>query len=286
MSHHLPPIDPQLAEQLSIIIENKTFDKTKNGIEWESKLLSMILTRLDQIIDVSNEPNEDIITASRRIKSHINSHFLQSPPFTIPRIAEVLIDPTKEGYDLEDSNKIIKLFNSLTKLFLVSSTVDDFPPVEMLKSDSGDIDVTTTIVRTSVGPSLVAKVPLVEIPWLDGESSVRNNQLPSEPTDKDRSETDPKEKESQPSPEPNQKDTQTGPESKDKEIELDLKSKDNFTESDKQNHFRRRPRDDDPLDEISDSVDILSKRSKADTNSLIENDISSDSSDVKPIKEV
>lgn len=78
--------------------------------------------------------------------------FSKAAPFTVVRIAELLVDPSKEGYVLDCKERLLKYFNSLAKTVLVSSSVKQFP------------DVHFGGVGESV-PNLTAV--LVAIPWLD-----------------------------------------------------------------------------------------------------------------------
>ncbi|EGW31151.1 uncharacterized protein SPAPADRAFT_142855 [Spathaspora passalidarum NRRL Y-27907] len=181
----IPPLDSELQAQFSLIIQNKTFDQSKSEVSWEKDILPKLLTRLDQLVilaknqqESGEDENTDELVKSiesnhERIKSHINAFFQQSPPFTITRIAEVINDPEKEGYSIANNAKLVKYFNSLKKLVLVSSSIDDFPQVNVPDNENGE--KTEPVVKV-VGQS-AATIPLIEIPWLSQNDSENNNKV-------------------------------------------------------------------------------------------------------------
>ncbi|RLV93565.1 hypothetical protein JA1_002321 [Spathaspora sp. JA1] len=180
----IPQLDSELQVQFSHIIKNKTFNQVKSEASWEKDILPKLLARLDQLVTLSQSQQEkqqpeatdldfvkSIESNSERIKNHLVGNFTKSPPFTITRIAEVINDPIKEGYAIDDNIKLVKYFNSLKKLVLVSSTIDDFPQVDF--SDPDETDEKSEPVIKVVGQS-ASTIPLIEIPWLssneeDGE---------------------------------------------------------------------------------------------------------------------
>ncbi|EMG47920.1 hypothetical protein G210_1607 [Candida maltosa Xu316] len=98
MTYELPPLDSELEEELKIIIENKTFDPNIAKTSWESGILPKVISRLDQLVELSKNQSGDnvydtIKKINDRIKSHLMSLMSTSPPFTIHRIAEIVLDP-------------------------------------------------------------------------------------------------------------------------------------------------------------------------------------------------
>ncbi|KAL6451629.1 hypothetical protein SBY92_002934 [Candida maltosa Xu316] len=97
-----------------------------------------------------------------------------SPPFTIHRIAEIVLDPNGQGYNLTNNAQFLKYFNSLKKVFIVSSTVAEFPAVELPNKDE-DVTVPT------IGP-IANNVTLVEIPWLKKDKETESEREPETTT--------------------------------------------------------------------------------------------------------
>ncbi|RCK65225.1 hypothetical protein Cantr_03528 [Candida viswanathii] len=190
MPFELPELDSELKDELSLIIDNKTFDPSASKLNWETGILPKLIGRLDQLSQLSQQGNrygkpkdidlpETIDKINETIKQHLASNMKESPPFTIYRIAEIILDPNNQGYNLIDNDQLFKYFNSLKKVFIVSSTVDEFPPVELSKEEEDD--------DTKTIPQVANNISLVEIPWLkkDGvdTASVSQKRKDQEATD-------------------------------------------------------------------------------------------------------
>lgn len=165
----IPELDPELKTELTNIIDNKTFCPSKSKLNWETGILPKLITRLDQLSELSQQGNqfgkpknvdlpETIKKINETIKKHLVTSKTISPPFTIYRIAEMIMDPNSQGYNLIDNDQLLKYFNSLKKVFIVSSTVAEFPPVELCNEVTEEESKSTRRVANNIS--------LIEIPWL------------------------------------------------------------------------------------------------------------------------
>lgn len=159
-SIHIAKLHDTLALPLLQIIEAKHYYPLKHQ-SWSQDLFPQIKHRISTIIDLipnpndPNDPNEvykDTTEKATKIIKHLDTHFKHSPPFSILRLAEILYDPVREGYNLDTVIGVLKYLNSLSKIVLVTSSIEKFPEPRL--KDEQD-------------PQQVEDVPLVKIPWLD-----------------------------------------------------------------------------------------------------------------------
>lgn len=116
-------IESDLDASLTRIVEEKHYNKETNK-PWEEILTGIVerITKIAQSVD-----KLDIHTKSDKITNHLKDNFTHSPPFSVLRLAEVVLDPKKCGYDVHLESGIEKLMNALVRITLVSSSIDDFP---------------------------------------------------------------------------------------------------------------------------------------------------------------
>jgi hypothetical protein len=143
----IPSLDEELSRPLQEIVEDRKFDKYKDDL-WKKELLPKIISRLDLIVEMSKtgeqygkrpqgvELHKAISDANVKICRHIEETFQNGPPYTILRLAELLLDSGREGYHLINNVEILKYLNSLCKVVLVSSEILDFPPTTFLSEES------------------------------------------------------------------------------------------------------------------------------------------------------
>lgn len=148
-----PPLENTLAEPLKDIIECKHYYALKHE-NWPHGLLPQIKARLETIIELipDTQENEQLITKGNKLLRHLEANFSQSPPFSILRMAEVLYDPSKEGYKLNSIANILKYLSSLSKIILVISCVEDFPEPDF---------------KPEAVENVQEDIPLIKIPWLE-----------------------------------------------------------------------------------------------------------------------
>lgn len=133
---------------------------------WKNKALPGILELIEQIGSTSIDAEHESASSQETIKrlergksklvSHLKTHFAVAAPFTIRRIAELLLDPKKEGYALNTLQEKVKFFNALSKSVLVSSALNEFP-VETLNVDD----------NASALEDVNSVDKMVRIPWLE-----------------------------------------------------------------------------------------------------------------------
>lgn len=133
--------EDKLESTLKQIIQDKYYKQSN----WP-EILPLITAKL-QLYETYEETKPKVA----KLVDHLNNYFQKSPPFTILRLSELLIDPTKQGYKLDNEKNIKKYLNSLSSVIVVSSTVKDFPEPEL------KIDVKEPY----------EDIPLIKIPWLE-----------------------------------------------------------------------------------------------------------------------
>lgn len=168
----IPPLKEGLECSLREIVSSKKYTK-KSDSEWSSEILPQVLARIEEITDVAITQGEKynkrpegidlpkaIVRIKKKIEIHLKTTFMDNPPFTLHRIAEIILRPEQEGYALTNNAQILKYFNSFSKLVVVASSVNDYPDVMFLNSDTAAMNNSKHITQT---------VPLIEIPWLNEE---------------------------------------------------------------------------------------------------------------------
>lgn len=153
MSVTVPPMKEELSNSLKEIIDTKHYYSLKHE-SWDQMLLPQIIQRFETLISLipDSEEYKDTNTKGNKILNHLKAYFNESPPFSVLRMAEVLYDPTKEGYKLDTITGIKKYLNAFSKIIFVTFTVEDFP--EPSFKDEGS-------------ENKAEDIPLVKIPWLE-----------------------------------------------------------------------------------------------------------------------
>lgn len=133
--------------------------------DWKNKALPGILELIEQIGSTSIETKQvspsdqeaikKLERSKSRLASHLKTHFGAAAPFTIRRIAELLLDPKKEGYASNTLQEKVKFFNALSKSVLVSSALNEFPVETFNANDNASaLDDVNSVDK------------MVRIPWL------------------------------------------------------------------------------------------------------------------------
>lgn len=160
----IPAINEELEKSLGRIIEENDFQECDRK-EWEEQMFPEIIQRVENLSRVGREmgngeknaPQElldEIEHSKQRFERTFKEKFAHEPPFTIIRLAELLLQPREEGYDLIDCKHIFKYLKALAKTVLVSSSVFCFP---------GRTTITSEIPESDVSPN----VRFEEITWLN-----------------------------------------------------------------------------------------------------------------------
>lgn len=168
----IPAITEELAKPLRRIIDENDFQDC-NRKEWEEQMLPEIIRRVEELSEAGREmgnnehnaPHElldDIEQLKQKFGRTLKEKFLHEPPFTIIRLAELLLQPREEGYDLVDCKHVLKYLKALTKSVLISSSVFCFP---------GRTKITSEIPESEVSPN----VRFEEITWFSDTINENNN---------------------------------------------------------------------------------------------------------------
>lgn len=158
-------------------------------------LLPKVTTRICNINAKSPATTtpDDITKQIEVAKQRISNRLLQfpvEPPFTIVRLAELLLAPEEFGYPLTTPQHVLKYFNALSRLVCVSSTVLDFPQPtfhdpKLESSKTSTVTVPTIKMPAGPGTSMMAEevtVQMVEIPWLQKKAPPASPQTQLPPT--------------------------------------------------------------------------------------------------------
>lgn len=129
------PISPELREAFEPIIEQKVLNDDQ---KWEETLLPLFLDRISSIeIQIRqsltsniNTPSthtlDDITHTIARIRTHIEDNFSSSAPFTVRRIAELLLQYEESEYSLHTVTLAHKYLLALARLVCVQSKESAF----------------------------------------------------------------------------------------------------------------------------------------------------------------
>ena len=123
MAFELPQLDSEL-RKLEVIIQNKTFDESKSQLQWNDGILPKLITRLNELAALSKDGDRfgnpkgidfiaEIEATNETITHHLAEQMSLSPPFTIHRLAELIVDPNSQGYTITNNDQLFKYFNSL-----------------------------------------------------------------------------------------------------------------------------------------------------------------------------
>ncbi|KAK6203583.1 uncharacterized protein RJT21DRAFT_28473 [Scheffersomyces amazonensis] len=192
MTLEIPELDQELQKLLQEIVTKKYYaiETTEDKEKW-LKILPKLNERLETIANVSRDHGEqfgkrpegvDLIKRIQSIKDrvlqHLNYNFPKYPPFTIYRLSEILVNSSREGYDLIDNVHILKYFNSLAKLIFVSTDVSEFPITTFSLGSTVSNDELQVVEPIITSQSSI-NIPLVEIPWLKEKEEKEEKSIPS-----------------------------------------------------------------------------------------------------------
>ncbi|PIS54344.1 hypothetical protein CJI97_004047 [Candidozyma auris] len=126
----VPPVDPQVRGALDPVLKDGIFNDDDT---WSSTLLPSLLERLQAIkaavlhaqkTNASGPQAKDIekiSTFCEKIEKHLKSHFQDGAPFTIYRIAELLLEPEKSGYSLTTVQQAERFLAAFARTIMVVS---------------------------------------------------------------------------------------------------------------------------------------------------------------------
>ncbi|KAK6456009.1 uncharacterized protein RJT20DRAFT_5415 [Scheffersomyces xylosifermentans] len=195
MTLSIPELDVELEATLQHIVETRTFDPDTEPEKWSKTILPAIITRLNLISEIASSQGEQfntrpegvdlpsaISSTNSRIVRQLQQAFVEHPPFTIVRIAEILLNPKQEGYDLVNNSQILKYFNSLAKIVFVSSSITDFPPTTFSNVNGKVEEPSNEVVEPVITSQTLVNIPLVAIPWLSEAKNVKEETKNGEDT--------------------------------------------------------------------------------------------------------
>lgn len=136
----IPPISPELRQAFEPIIKQKYLD---DDTKWEKTILPIFLERLKTIetlirqsvtsnaLTPSIDTLDEILRAISRIRIHLEEYFTKAAPFTIRRIAELVLLYEDSEYSLSTVAQANKYLLSLARLVCVQSKETSFRAVTL-----------------------------------------------------------------------------------------------------------------------------------------------------------
>lgn len=135
----IPKVEDLLREALKII-SLQLYDDVDHWCQWLALLCQRIrdvanagATKDASTLHLPRNIGKEITEVANRIIAHANLTFASSPPFTAPRLAELLLCPEIEGYLLNSEFHVLNYLNALLRTIMVSSTVLDFDDMVALE---------------------------------------------------------------------------------------------------------------------------------------------------------
>lgn len=143
---NVPPLDPNFQKALESIIEAKKLD---NDITWRDSILPLLLDRVTAISNsvseypaVSKSPLLQAINelkhALERILTHLVENFSTAAPFTIRRIAEILVQYDQSEYSLATVSLTHKYVLALARLVCVQSRETQFRNISLTEDSNSN----------------------------------------------------------------------------------------------------------------------------------------------------
>lgn len=141
----IPAVSPELRQAFEPIILQKYLD---DDAKWEKTILPLFLERLKSIeahirqsvTSNANTPSthtlDNVTQTISRIRTHLQEYFTTAAPFTIRRIAEMLLLYEESEYSLSTVALANKYLLSLARLVCVQSKETSFREVSLLSSQS------------------------------------------------------------------------------------------------------------------------------------------------------
>lgn len=126
----VPPVDPELRRHMLTVLAGR---RLCNDALWEKSILPLFLARLDAIATLvrqatttnANTPStavvDDIYTTLARISRHTRRNFARAAPFTVVRLAELLVAYDRSGYTLASVGHAQKYVAALCQCAVVQS---------------------------------------------------------------------------------------------------------------------------------------------------------------------
>lgn len=139
----VPPLDPQFELALESIVEAKQLDDDE---KWKTSLLPLLLDRVEAIEtavrEYSAEPKSPLLQTLNevtrtlvRVKTHLQDNFSSAAPFTIRRIAEILVQYDQSEYSLATVSLAHKYVLALARLVCVQSRETQFRDVLLSETE-------------------------------------------------------------------------------------------------------------------------------------------------------
>lgn len=131
----VPPINTRLRE---ILEQPKKTGELNDDVTWKSTLLPLLLERLKTVKEAvhqaqttnANGPTgkevDKIYSSCDKIKEYLGKNFADAAPFTIYRIAELVLEPEKSGYLLSTMQLVERYLAAFARTVMVVSKETEF----------------------------------------------------------------------------------------------------------------------------------------------------------------
>lgn len=176
----VPLIADGLQASLKRVIDDK---RLGDDIFWRTHVRPAVSQRITDIkhrIEASQPQEKELVASLDYIQNRLEGAFLQGAPFTIHRLAELILYYRDSGYSLSTTQRAAKYIDALKKVVLVLSRETEFGETSSDEHTgrklvaAGSSFNATSLDNQDRG--LPTNVPFVEITWdvPDGEQSTKD----------------------------------------------------------------------------------------------------------------
>ena len=178
----VPPVSDKLQNALQRVLDNKILN---DDAFWCADILPALLDRLHEIKllvaskDMHPECLEaDIVAVADEIQSRLQTEFLDGAPFTILRIAELVLRYDDNGYSLSTAQHMKKYIDALKKTVFVLSKETDYP---LLPGETSRPQTPSTLFLATPldydHHNLPTNVLFVPIPWAETLNQMKDKHV-------------------------------------------------------------------------------------------------------------
>ncbi|KAF7584527.1 hypothetical protein FOB63_000599 [Clavispora lusitaniae] len=175
----VPPVSDKLQNALQRVLENKILN---DDAFWCADILPALLDRLHEIkLSVASKDmhpeclEADIVAVADEIQSRLQTEFSDGAPFTILRIAELVLRYDDNGYSLTTAQHMKKYIDALKKTVFVSSKETDYP---LSPGETSRPQTPSTLFSATPSDydhhNLPTNVLFVPIPWAETSNQMED----------------------------------------------------------------------------------------------------------------
>ncbi|EEQ36515.1 hypothetical protein CLUG_00638 [Clavispora lusitaniae ATCC 42720] len=178
----VPPVSDKLQNALQRVLDNKILN---DDAFWCADILPALLDRLHEIkLSVASKDmhpeclEAHIVAVADEIQSRLQTEFSDGAPFTILRIAELVLRYDDNGYSLSTAQHMKKYIDALKKTVFVSSKETDYP---LSPGETSRPQTPSTLFSATPSDydhhNLPTNVLFVPIPWAETSNQMKDKHV-------------------------------------------------------------------------------------------------------------